>query len=132
MIQKQALELEADSSKELCTSDSNNSDSECNNISETFNSLSNISINTITAQESLLLDLIDNITDKEQKRQIIEQVISLSKGENKLKPKMQAIVHPSYKISKIYNRMKKEKPITINDLKQEINSLKTEVQQLRK
>lgn len=44
--------------------------------------LNNLSINMITAQESILLDLIDSVKDKEQKRNLIEKVISASREKN--------------------------------------------------
>lgn len=41
--------------------------------------LNGLSINMITAQESILLDLIDSISNKDQQRKIIEQVLVASK-----------------------------------------------------
>lgn len=41
--------------------------------------LNGLSINMITAQESILLDLIDSISNKDQQRKRIEQVLVASK-----------------------------------------------------
>lgn len=84
----------------------------------------------ITAQESLLLELIDSVEDKGQQRSLIEKVIASTK-EKKLKPKMEAIVNPSYTMIEVLDRMKKDKPVSLQDLHGEINKLKTETIQLK-
>lgn len=80
----------------------------------------------ITAQEYILLDIIDSIEDKNQQRNLIEKVLAASK-EKRLEPKKEALVYPSYSMTDVFDRVKKDKPFSIQDLKAEINSLKTEV-----
>lgn len=123
--------MEIDDSNEEYSNNTSNSDNcNCEDYTRIMD-LNKLSVNMIIAQESLLLDIIDSIPDKEQKRNLIEKVIEANK-EKKLKPKMEAIVNPSYTMTEVLDRMKKEKPITLNDLKHEINKLKEEVKQLRK
>lgn len=89
-----------------------------------------LSINVITTQESSL-DLIDSISDKEQRRQLIEQLLEASKQK---KPQLQidVVVKPSYTMSEILNRAKQEKPLSIQDLRTKINTQKIEVVLLKR
>lgn len=74
--------------------------------------LNGLGIIIITTQESILLDLIDSIEDKDKQRQIIENVLVASK--KKLKTKVEAVANPAYTmtetlsiITKVLSRMKK-------------------------
>lgn len=93
--------------------------------------LNGLSINMITAQESILLDLIDSIEDKTQQRNLIEKVIA-AKSEKKQKPQLEAVVKPAYTMTKVLERLKQDKPLSWQDLRTKINSLKTELVQSRK
>lgn len=85
--------------------------------------LNGLSINMIIAQESILLDLIDSMEDEDQQRVMIEKVLAASR-EKKLKPKMEALVKLVYSMNEVINRMKREKPLSTDDLRAEINALK--------
>lgn len=65
----------------------------------------------ITAQESILLDLIDSIEDTKQQRGLIEKVIAASK-EKKLKLEVEAVVNPTYTMTKVLGRPKQDKPLS--------------------
>lgn len=52
----------------------------------------------ITAQESLLLDLIDNIEDKQQQRSVIEKLIEST--HKKHKPQVEAVLNHRLILSK--------------------------------
>lgn len=85
--------------------------------------LNGLSINMIIAQESILLDLIDSMEDEDQQRAMIEKVLA-ARREKKLKPKMEALVKLVYSMNEVINRMKREKPLSTDDLRAEINALK--------
>lgn len=93
--------------------------------------LNRLSINMITTQESILLDLIDLIEDKNQQRKIIEKVLEANK-QKKLKPKIEVVVNPAYNMIEVLSRMKKEKSFSIQDLRTKINALKIEIVQLKR
>lgn len=80
----------------------------------------------IITQEFILLDLIDSVKDKNQQRKLIEQVLAASR-EKKLEPKVAAVVNPA--LTEVLGRLKKYKPLSMQDLRTEINS--SEVVQLR-
>lgn len=73
--------------------------------------------------------MIDSIDDKEQQIKIIAKVLTTSK--RKLKLKVEVVVNPTYNMTEILSRMKKEKPLFIQDLRAKINALKVEVVQLK-
>lgn len=93
--------------------------------------LNGLHANMITAQESLILNIIDSIPNKGRQRELIEKVLEANKPK-KLDPKLEAIVNPTCSINKVLNGMKVEKPLSINDLKAEINSLKSKIVQLHR
>lgn len=62
---------------------------------------------------------------------MIEKVLIAHK-EKKLKPKVENMVNATYTMTQVLGHMKKEKPLSIQDLKTEINALKLEVVQLRR
>lgn len=85
--------LEIKESDKNSTSDSSNI-SDCNYENyNTIMELNKLRVNMITEQESLLLDLIESIPDKDQQRTLIENVIA-STRDKKLKQKMEAVVKP--------------------------------------
>lgn len=92
--------------------------------------LNGSSINMITAEESIVLYIIDSIEDKKQQRDFIEKVIAASK-KKKLKSKVEAVVNHAYTMTEVLG-LKQDKPLSIQDLRTEINSLKIELVQLRR
>ena len=75
-------------------SSKNEDNCDCDN---TTMDLNNLNINMITAQKSLLLDIIDGIEDKNKQRQLIEKVL-LTSNEKKLELKKEALVNLSYSL----------------------------------
>ena len=87
-------------------------------------------IEVLSKQEELLLDLIEQIKDPEEKSQRLSEFHkTLVKEASTSKPRFQ---EPKVDLEKIYNRFtKSKKEITINDLQKEINDTKSEARTLR-
>lgn len=64
-----------------------------------------LSINVITTQELILLDLINSISNKDQQRKMIEKVLEASK-QRKPKREIEATLTPAYTITKALHKMK--------------------------
>jgi hypothetical protein len=80
-------------------------------------------INTLTREERIILELIDKIEDPEIKIKYLSQISQkekiISNGIN-------------YNFTDVSNKSKKEKsPITVQDLKFEINNIKQEIKELK-
>lgn len=69
------MELEEFESSEWVTYSDKETECQCDHYKAIMD-LNRLSINMITTQESILLDLIDFIEDKEQQRKIIEKVLA--------------------------------------------------------
>lgn len=52
--------------------------------------------------------------------------------QKKLKLQIEAKVNPAYTMTEVLNRMKKEIPLSLQDLRTEINQLKNEITQLKR
>ncbi|KAL4187612.1 hypothetical protein AMTRI_Chr09g39870 [Amborella trichopoda] len=91
------------------------------------------SLHTLTKEDNFILDLIEKISDLDDKRQVITQFINLTKE----KPKPVALIKPpdEYNFSTIMKRISQHEAIhkepTIADLKKEVNNIKSEVSQLK-
>jgi hypothetical protein len=80
-------------------------------------------INTLTREERIILELIDQIEDSEIKIKYLSQIGQKDK-----------IITNSinYNFTDVSNRFKKEKrPITVQDLQFEINNIKQEIKELK-
>ena len=91
---------------------------------------SNNTIRVLSKQEELLLDLIEQIKDPEEKsRRLSEFHKTLVKESSTSNPRIQ---EPKVDLEKIYNRFtKSKKEITIQDLQKEIKDTKSDVRTLR-
>ena len=89
----------------------------------------NNTIEVLSKQEELLLDLIQQIKDPEEKsRRLSNFHRTLVKENYTSKPRLQ---EPRVDLDKIYNRFtKSKKEITVQDLQKEINDTKTEMRNL--
>ncbi|KAL4199070.1 hypothetical protein AMTRI_Chr03g49360 [Amborella trichopoda] len=90
-------------------------------------------LHTLTKEDNFILDLIEKISDPDDKRQVITQFINLTKE----KPKPVTLIKPpdEYNFSTIMKRISQHEVIhkepTIADLKTEVNNIKNEVSQLK-
>ncbi|KAL4199650.1 hypothetical protein AMTRI_Chr03g145930 [Amborella trichopoda] len=89
-------------------------------------------VHTLTQEDNFILDIIDKITDPEEKRAIITQFINITKN----KSKSPIIKNPDeYNFSAIIKRVSdqhtSQKEPTISDLKKEIKEIKSEIVQLK-
>ena len=87
-------------------------------------------IDVLSKQEELLLDLIEQIKDPEEKsRKLSEFHKTLVKETSTSKPRIQ---EPKVDLEKIYNRFtKSKKEITVQDLQKEIKDTKAEMRNLK-
>ncbi|KAL4196544.1 hypothetical protein AMTRI_Chr04g183780 [Amborella trichopoda] len=89
-------------------------------------------VHTLTQEDNFILDIIDKITNPEEKRAIITQFINITKN----KSKSPIIKNPNeYNFSAIIKRVSdqhtSQKEPTISDLKKEIKEIKSEIVQLK-
>ena len=89
----------------------------------------NNTIDVLSKQEELLLDLIERIKDPEEKSQRLSDFHrTLVKETSTSKPRFQ---EPKVDLEKVYNRFtKSKKEITVQDLQKEIKDTKTEMRNL--
>ncbi|XP_038715023.1 uncharacterized protein LOC120008713 [Tripterygium wilfordii] len=96
--------------------------------------MNGLSINTLTQNETFMLDLIDTIADPQAKQEAIERLISLQKDKTsrdfKTDPK-EISASPAHTLREVLNRTTPPKPVTLEDLKQEVNNLKSETKSHR-
>ena len=90
----------------------------------------NKSINVLSKQEELILDLIEQIEDPVVKAQKLSKFHeTLVRETSKPKPRIQ---EPKVDLEKIYNRFtKSKKEVTVNDLQHEIKETKSDVKTLK-
>ena len=87
------------------------------------------SIQVITEDQKNILDIIDKITDPETKMKFLELCYATHSTPPEPKPTVE-----NYHLKEVINMIHSsvvEKPVTIQDLRFEINSLKKEIQQLK-
>ena len=94
------------------------------------NECGNKTLHVLSKQEELLLDLIEQIKDPEEKSQRLSDFHkTLVREANTSKPRIQ---EPKVDLEKIYNRFtKSKKEITVQDLQKEIKDTKTEMRNLK-
>ncbi|KAL0001552.1 hypothetical protein SO802_015333 [Lithocarpus litseifolius] len=87
-------------------------------------------VNTLSKQEELLLELIEQINDQVTKAQKLSEFrATLVKETSKPEPR---IHEPKVDLEKIYDRFSKfKKEVTVNDLQKEIKETKSEVKTLK-
>ena len=80
----------------------------------------------ITYQE-LLIEMIDQIEDKESKKKYIRKVLE----QQNLKPKPKTNLSNAYQIKDIFQYYKQQQPATLQDLQEEIKQIKSQVEELK-
>ena len=93
--------------------------------------MNGLSINVLSSSEQFVLDMIEKISDNSLKREMIEQYLSKIK-EPQEKPYKKPQIYTPYTLQEVISRFNQpEKPITIQDLKEELNSQKKEISNLK-
>ncbi|KAF6142833.1 hypothetical protein GIB67_002697 [Kingdonia uniflora] len=94
--------------------------------------MNGLQLNTLTTNQSLLLSVIDKITDPKIRNQILNlciQQLALDNLKPSTTPKLP--VNNYYNFQDVLRRLENSKPITIQELHQEINLLKSKVRSIK-
>ena len=94
--------------------------------------MNGLSLNVITSSEQFILDMIDQIPDNNLKRQMFEKYLSQIKEKSETsrnKSHKQPQIYTPYTLQEVISRFNNpiEKPLTLIDLKEELNSQKKEI-----
>ena len=81
----------------------------------------------LTTDQELLIEMIDQIEDKETKTQYIRKVLEQQNSKPKSKPNLSN----SYKMKDIFQYYKKQEPTTLQDLQEEIKQIKIQIDELK-
>ncbi|KAK1360088.1 hypothetical protein POM88_044562 [Heracleum sosnowskyi] len=123
-------ETSSDSSEESLSPNNNNC--QCNEINYWKSIVEMNGLNVLTADQDKALKVIEALTDPDLKRKMIETLIenSIVKKESPL------IMEALYQLSEVLSRFQqsntKETLVSINDLRSEVNLLKSEISQIKK
>ena len=95
--------------------------------------MNGLSINVLSSSDQFILDMIEKINDPIQKRQMIEQYLNQVKETPREKPQKQPQIYTPYTLQEVIARFnnQSERPITLKDLKEELNSQKKEINELK-
>ena len=80
-------------------------------------------VNMITADQELLLEMIDQIEDKEAKTKYIRKIIE----QRNSKPKHKTNLSNAYQIKYIFQYYKQQEPATLKDLQEEVKQIKFKI-----
>ena len=83
-------------------------------------------VNMLTTEQELLVEMIDQIEDKDAKAKYIRKVLE----QQNLKPKPKLNLSNSYKMKDIFQYYKKQEPATLQDLQEEIKQIKTQIEEI--
>ena len=81
----------------------------------------------ITADQELLLEMIDQIEDKEAKAKYIRKVLEQQNS----KPKLKTNLSNAYQIKDIFQYYKQQEPTTLKDLQEEVKQIKIQIEDLK-
>ena len=84
-------------------------------------------INMLTTDQELLLEIIDQIEDKEVKAKYIRKVLEQQNS----KPKPKANLSNAYQMKDIFQYYKKQEPATLHDLQEEVKQIKIQIEELK-
>ena len=84
-------------------------------------------VNMITADQELLLEMIDQIEDKEVKAKYIRKVLEQQNS----KPKLKTNLSNAYQIKDIFQYYKQQEPATLKDLQEEVKQIKIQIEDLK-
>ena len=83
-------------------------------------------INMLTADQELLLEMIEQIEDKEAKAKYIIKVLEQQNS----KPKPQVNLSNVYQMKDMFQYYKKQEPATLQDLQEEVKQIKNQIEEL--
>ena len=83
-------------------------------------------VNMLTVDQELLLEMIDQIDNKDAKAKYIRKVLEQQNS----KPKTKTNLSNAYQIKDIFQYYKKQEPATLKDL-QEVKQIKIEIEELK-
>ena len=81
----------------------------------------------LTADQELLLEMIDQIEDKEAKAKYIKKVLEQQNS----KPKPKVNLSNAYQMKDIFQYYKKQEPATLQDLQEEIKQIKVQIEEIK-
>ena len=84
-------------------------------------------VNMLTTDQELLLEMIDQIEDKEAKAKYIRKV--LEQQNSKPKPKINLSI--AYQMKDLFQYYKKQEPATLQDLQEEVKQIKIQIEELK-
>ena len=84
-------------------------------------------VNMLTTDQELLIEMIDQIEDKEAKKKYIRKVLEQQNS----KPKPMTNLSNAYQIKDIFQYYKKQEPATLQDLQEEIKQIKVQIEEIK-
>ena len=81
----------------------------------------------ITADQELLIEMIDQIEDKETKTKYIRKVLE----HQNIKPRPKINLSNSYQMKDIFQYYKKQEPATLHDLQEEVKQIKAQIDEIK-
>ena len=81
----------------------------------------------LIADQELLLEIIDQIEDKEAKAKYIRKILE----QQNLKPKTKINLSNAYQIKDIFQYYKKQERATLKDLQEEVKQIKIQIDELK-
>ena len=81
----------------------------------------------LTADQELLLEMIDQIEDKEAKAKYIRKVLEQQNS----KPKPKVNLSNVYQMKDLFQYYKKQEPATLQDLQEEVKQIKIQIEELK-
>jgi len=94
----------------------------CNNTDNCF-CKRKLKISVLTKQEDIIIDLIDKLTDLKSKKDYLSKLKESLTQTDKLEIDLKDY-KSTYNFTKITNRFKPSKPVTVTDLQTNINNLR--------
>ena len=93
--------------------------------------MNGLSINVITDTQKDLLSSIDKINDPELRGKLLNFCLEQRQSHSQPIPEIMQLPSRHYNLQEVFRRIETEQPVTLQDLKKEINILKIEVKQLK-
>ena len=84
-------------------------------------------VNMLTTDQELLIEMIDQIEDKESKRKYIRKVLEQQNSN----PKPKTNLSNAYQINDIFQYYKQQQPTTLQDLQEEVKQIKLQIEELK-
>ena len=84
-------------------------------------------INMLTTDQELLLEMIDQIEDRDAKAKYIRKVLEQQNS----KPKPKIILSNAYQMKDLFQYYKKQEPATLQDLQEEVKQIKIQIEELK-